>query len=112
MCSGTGGYRAKEVTEDIYLMCDWNIKEYDSVYTNMVSRLSAKENSEINLPYSIVKVKGYFTDWPKLQRATEIILQTPLEPYIHYKFRIASEPIDENNIIQGIFFVCILKRMG
>lgn len=102
ICPVCGGsyMRAIEASENIRLKLEWDIKRFQIPVKNM----------DIRKPYSVVEVKGYVSQIPLLQRCDHIVLDTPMEPSIRYKFKVASEPIMPGNIIQQRYFICLLER--
>jgi hypothetical protein len=99
VCSGAGK-AALEVSEEITLKCNWEPKSF----------IRPVKNLQINIPYSIVETKGYMTDLPKILKATALIINLPIAPYIKQTFRLLGEPGDPSNIIQGRYFIATWER--
>ena len=100
-CRDTPGKKAVEITEDIILLCNWDVKYFKSIPEIRI----LLEQGE-----TIVQTKGYLTDMHKIMRAEYIIIQVPLMGLIKYKFKRISEPCDTNNIVQERYFKCFWKR--
>lgn len=99
VCAGVGEL-ATEATEVIRMLCRWNPKEF-LVYAG-----------NIRVPYSVVETKCHLIHLPKIKQATHMIVQLPIEGYQHYSFKLASEPVDKGNIIQGRYCVAAWERAG
>jgi hypothetical protein len=100
MCSGKG-MNSQEQSEEITLKCNWEPRNF------------LKPSSvDIRLPYSVVEVKGYMSDLPKILKCDHLILNLPVEPYIRQKFRLMGEPGDPSNIVPGRYFVAFFERLA
>lgn len=100
MCSGQG-QKAVEDSEQLTLKCNWEPRKFIS---------PAKGNIDIRIPYSVVEVKGYMADLPKLLKADHLVVNLPIAPFLRQKFRLVGEPGDPSNIIQGRYFVALFER--
>lgn len=99
-CNGAGR-RAEEQSELVHMSCEWNPKEYKRPL----------EDVDVRVPYSVLKTKGYLTDLPKIVRCEYLRLQIPVEGYSVRRFKLASNPGDESNIIQGRYCVAIWTQI-
>lgn len=102
-CGGSNKIQ-QEVTDTINLEIDWSPKLNRKEYVNM--------GPKVKLPYDLVIVKGYFTDLPKLYRATEIQLATHLMPVLNNRYIVANGTADPYNVIQGRYFTAVLERVA
>lgn len=101
VCNGEGR-REDEVSEEITLKCNWEMKKFFFPVRNL----------ELRVPHSVVEVKGYLKDLPKIMKCDHLVLNLPVEPYLRQKFTLAGEPGDPSNIVQGRYFVAALERMA
>jgi hypothetical protein len=95
-CGGKGNL-ATRATEDVVFLCQWNPRHWFI--------------SAVRVPDGFVQVKGYQTILSKVVRAEYIEMQTPLSGSQYFRYKLDSEPIDQGNIIQGRYFVALLKRI-
>ena len=102
LCNSTGR-KAIHATETVQFLCNWNINAFQTI-----------KGVDIRLRQSgsIVQTKGYITDLPKILRCEFALFQVPMLGNISYKFKLASEPSDTNNIVQNRYFQCIWMRDG
>jgi hypothetical protein len=99
MCQGEAR-QAQEVSEEITLLCNWEPKKF----------LTPIKNLEVRAPYSVLETKGFLTDVPKILKTDHMVFQTPTSAYMRQKYKLASEPGDRSNIIQGRYFICQWER--
>jgi hypothetical protein len=99
VCGGQGR-RTDQATEEITLKCNWEMKRFAFPIPSI----------KLRAPYSLVEVKGYMVAVPKLLKMDYIVVNLPVAPYIRQKFRLASEPGDPSNIVQGRYFIALLER--
>lgn len=97
MCDGAG-LRFDEQYEDKKFLCRWNPRQWFIAPGN------------IRIPDGYMQIKGYLTDLPALKRSEYIIVQTDISNYSSFKYKLDGEPIDKGNIVQGRYFVALLKR--
>ncbi len=62
------------------------------------------------MPYGTIQTKGYLVDLPKIQRADRAVFQPPIQSTLRMTFRLAGEPADVSNIIQGRYCVATWTR--
>jgi hypothetical protein len=98
LCGGVGK-RFEEKFDKVKFLCQWNPRSWFMA-------------ANIRVPDGYVQIKGYITDLPRLRRCEYILLQTPISGLTYFKFKLDSEPIDRGNIIQGRYFVALLKRIA
>jgi hypothetical protein len=99
MCNGEGR-RAEEVTEVIKLLCEWDPKKFVFPVPSL----------DVRTPFSVVQVKGFLTDLPKVLRCDHMVLQIPIEGIIRKTYKLSGEPGDYSNIVQGRYFVAVWTR--
>jgi hypothetical protein len=101
MCDGNG-LIAQEVTEVVRMLVAWSPRHW----------FIQKMPTNVQSPAGLIQTKGFYADVPKILQARQMILETPLEPSVRYRFFLESEPIDASNIIQGRYFVALWRRQG
>lgn len=108
LCGGTGK-RANEATELINLKCVFN-----PIFERQLPGLKNLQLDKINirLANAILKTRGFMTDVPKVMRATELIVNIPIEGYIRAKYTRITEPLDKNTFVSGRYFNCFWERVG
>lgn len=99
MCNGAGR-EATFPTEVVTLLCAWTPKQWFILPENL------------RMPDGDLQTKGYISDLPKIKRAVEMDMEISQEAYGHWRFKLASDPIDAGNIIQGRYCVCLWKRIS
>jgi hypothetical protein len=89
LCNGNGR-RAEEQSEVLHLLCAYDSKGF------------AYPVSGVNLrvPSSKLRTKCMLVDAPKLLRCDHLIFDIAAEGVNRLKFKLASNPVDESNIIQ------------
>ena len=97
MCEGKF-FTFQEVTEVITLLCTWNTQPY------------LQMQPHIQVPDGVLMTKGFIEDMPKVMRCQYMMVETAIEPMVHYRYKLAGEPIDPGNIVQGQFFQAMWKR--
>lgn len=98
LCNGTSK-KAIAQEENIRLAIEWSPARFVKPLPNLV------------IPDGSIQTKGYVSDIPKIKRSIEMVAQTPMEPYIRYKFKLLGEPVDIFNILQNKFFYCLWERV-
>lgn len=98
LCGGAGK-RADEVTETITMLVENKASAFYKLPTN------------IQLPAGSIQTKGFLSDWPKVIKAQQCIVQNGVFPAT-LRYVLAGEPIDIGNIIQGRYMICLWKRAG
>ena len=98
-CGGKGKIPV-ENSETIKMLCDWNPR-------NWVDR-----NILVRTPETILQTKGYMKDIIKVKRALHMIVQVDMKSLLNSILVLSSPPIDDNNLIQGNYFVCFWKMGG
>jgi hypothetical protein len=101
MCGGKGNIE-QEVSEQLTLKCNWDIRSFIKLIKNL----------DLRVPYSILETKGFMTDLPKVLKANYIVVNLPIAPFIRQRFKMIGEPGDPSNIIQGRYFVAIWERFN
>lgn len=91
----------EEITEPIKMLCAWSPKDW---------YVPAARN--VQVPEGRIQTKGFMADLPKVLRAQQMVVESALTPYLKCRFRLAGEPIDPSNIVQGQFFVALWDRAG
>jgi len=99
LCNGEGR-RAEEVTETLRFLCEWDPKKF----------LKPVQGVDLRVPYGMCQTKGYLTDLPKVLRCDHMILQNNISGVLRLKYKLAGEPGDYSNIIQGRYFVATWER--
>jgi hypothetical protein len=100
LCNGAGK-SSQEVSEVVTMLCAWDPRDF---YVP-VPRL------DLRVPNGFIQTKGYLTDAPKMSRADHAIFELPLENSLRQTFKLAGEPVDVSNIIQGRYCVATWKRV-
>lgn len=98
VCNGAGTITT-EVTEVIKMLVSWDPKEF-KIY-----------DPEIRLPQGSILTKTFIYNLPKIKMCQEVIIEPTIEPYTHFRFKLAGEPIQPGNIVQGTFCVCFWARI-
>lgn len=97
VCDGIGTITTP-ASESIRFLCQWNPRDWFIAPGN------------IRIPEGYMQIKGYLKDMQKVLRAEYIVIQTPIANVREYRYKLDSEPIDQGNIIQGRYFIALLKR--
>lgn len=100
LCNGAGRI-AKEVTDPISLLCNWQPKHFTVPIPNL----------NLRAPNSVLEIKGYLTDLPRVTRASYLIFENAIDGIVRQKFQLISEGGDRSNIIQGRYFSAVMERM-
>ena len=103
VCGGTGQI-TKEQTEEITLLCDFDVKPWN--------RLQVPQEVDFRVPGGFCQTKGFLTDMPKVLRCQSAVLNTKAEPYLRYTYKLLSEPIENYKIVQGRYFQALWQRAG
>lgn len=101
-CQGVGLLKTSP-TDTIKMILIWNPKEWISV-PNMKLFDSPKA------PNTYVQTWGYVSDIPKILNATNVRMQSDLQGYIKWDFRIIGEPVPQG--FKSRYFVCMWERVG
>lgn len=88
------------MSETVVLKCNWEPRRF----------LTPVPGWELRVPNSIVEVKGFLTDLPKLLRARHLVVNIPLAPYLRQEYVLLGEPGDPSNIVSGRYFVAVLEQ--
>lgn len=98
-CPDCGGVGKKAVssTETIKLLVSNDPSEFET-------------KMKVNIPKGMIETKGFITDLEKVLLCQEMVLQPTLSTIKTYRYQLYGEPIDQGNIVQGVFFVCLWKR--
>lgn len=99
MCGGRGK-NEEEVSEPITLKCDWDPKKFDRPLSVL----------DVKVPHAVVQTKGYLADMPKLLKASHLIVNLPIAPYVRQKFVLDGQPGSPGNIIQARYCVAVWKQ--
>lgn len=99
LCQGQA-VKATENSEVIRMLVSWNV-EPDILMAAPV---------DLRHPNSIVRTKGYIGHLPKVKQCDHMQIVN-VDPYIHYNFKLYSEPIDPGSIVQGRYFIALWKRI-
>lgn len=100
-CDGQG-MRADVTTRDVKFACVYDVKEYLDPNTRIV----------IRIPNGVCEIRGYLTDLPDVEQCEYILVQSDINSITKRRFKLMTEPIDDNNIVPGRYFVAKLERMG
>lgn len=100
MCNGKNQL-FEDQSEKITMLCAWTPKEW-----------FLKPSSNVRIPDNQIQTKGFIGDLPKVARADSMVVESAIGAYKHYRFKLASEPIDPSNIVQVKFFVATWERAG
>lgn len=93
-CGGSG-LRLDSQTENITMLCEIMTKQYKQAAPT-IQRVDGT-----------LRCKTFMYNLPKILRCTEMVFETAIEGYMHMKFKLAGQPVDESNIIQGQFCVSL-----
>lgn len=99
LCSGRGT-REEAATEELVLKCTWEFKKF----------LSPPQGVDVRLPNSVVEVKGYMTDLPKLLKAQHLVVGLPTAPYLRQAVTLIGEPFDPSSLVPNRYFVSYWQR--
>lgn len=101
LCSNCNGTRKKpqSVTENVKLVIDWSPKE---------ARLLG---ATVEMPFGVIKCRGYLYDLPKVSKALEIEVDLPSSPYVKAVYKMSDFPIDAGAVMKGSYFLAILSRL-
>lgn len=103
LCSVCNGSQtmAQEVSEVIQL----------HVITKPASFYKIADLQNIRLPDGTIQVKGWYSDFGRLKRATQIIVDMDMEQLGPLRYRLYGEPTDMYSVIQGRYMVAFLERV-
>lgn len=79
------------------------------VYFNQKQFVKIDEFKSIVIDNDVIQIIGYLTDLPKLERAKELIVDTPIEGYKQYSFQPLSAP-NPWGFRQNRYFIQMWKR--
>lgn len=99
LCSGRG-LKASVVTEQLTLKTEWEFKKF----------INPPGDLRLRLPHSVVEVKGFMTDLPKLLKAEFLIVNVPIAPFMRQEFTLLGEPGNKSNMVPGRYFVSYWER--
>lgn len=100
VCGGKGVMPPPAKTKTITMIVRWNPGEFLIL------------PGEIEVPYSVCETEGHIADWPSVQQARVMMIETPISGLMRQRFELSGEPIDANSISQGQTFSCHWKRSG
>lgn len=100
MCNGEG-MRQDKPTKEVKLLLLFEPKVYVDPSDNRLN---------IRIPDAILETRGRIEDWPDVEQCEYLIAQSDIQGYGPRKFKLASEPSDDNNISQGRYFVARWER--
>jgi hypothetical protein len=100
VCNGAGTVGPAERYQDVKLICRWNPSDFILLPGN------------IQVPFSVVETEGSINDLPAVLQSRVILIEIPIQPFIHARFELQGEPVDVNSIVQGKTFVCHWNRKG
>lgn len=101
LCDGQGKL-AQENFEVIKFLCAWEPKQFFYPIPNL----------DIRVPFSVIQVKGYLKDLPKVMRADHLVFQQGIEGLLRKRYKLSGEAGDRSNIIQGRYFVATMERFN
>jgi hypothetical protein len=99
MCNAKGRSE-QEVSENIVFKCTWDPKAFTYPLQNL----------DLTVPNSVVETKGYLTDLPKVMKASYIVVNLPMAPFVRQRFKLMGEPGDPSNIVQNRYMVAYWKQ--
>lgn len=105
-CGGKG-YLAVSQSGIITMLCNFK----PSVW-QLQAIFGPKTPVNLRVPNGLCLTKGFLTDVPKVVKCQDAVLATNVEPYLRYRFQLASEPVDNNSIVQARYFDCLWERKG
>lgn len=102
LCNGEGK-QYEESSDTIKLLCNFDLKTFENL-----------KGIDVRLRQSgsLVQTKGYIDDLPKVLKSQYAIFQTSISNVQQYRFELASDPTDVNNIVPNRYFMCVWKRIG
>ena len=101
LCNGTNK-RQTEQSAIIKLLCTWEVKDFIEPFKGIAVRQ----------PNSYLQSKFYMSDTPKILQAIEMIMQVDLEGYVQHRFILHGKIVDQSNIVQGRYGVCLWQQIG
>lgn len=101
ICNGEN-FKVVENTESIQLQVAWQVKGFLDLF---------KQKAIAQAPKTFIQIKALNTDLPKIIQSIEFIINTPLTPYIRYRFTKASEAIP-SGIRQNKYCYLLLERIS
>ena len=99
LCSGRG-VQEVAVTEDITLKVNWEFKKF----------VAPPGDLKVRVPHSVVEVKSFLSDVPKLLKAQYLIVNLPIAPYLRQEFVLMGEPGDPSSMVPGRYAVSYWQR--
>lgn len=79
-CRGDG-LIYEEQTESISLVVYWNPKDWH------------KLSWTVNIPNNTIQIRSYFTDLQRLKKAEYLVIDTSLNTYSNYRYKLLGEPV-------------------
>ena len=98
VCGGAGRSSSRQ-TEEITLRIYWSPKDWDTLGTTI-------EN-----PEGVAQVIGYLGDLPKIERATELLLNSSIQGIKKYRCQTEGEAIPWG-LRQNRYFAQFVRRIG
>lgn len=100
VCDGAGGTLASETFDIVQVILHWQPREFGGVKLD-----------NVRLAKGVIKIKGYLSDLPKFQRCSYMIPHINIDAFLHYRFRLSSEPVSNGNIVQARYFSALFDRI-
>ena len=97
VCGGQGK-REESVSEQIQLNLYWTPKQWKELAQRVV------------VPENVFLIKGFMSDYPKVQKCQYLLIQNNLANNIEFKAVKYGEPIDIYNIVQARYFCQFWQR--
>ena len=106
MCSGSGGVKADVQSATITLWIEFDPVEWRKF-----------DIPGIRSADGLIFSQGFMKDLPSVRSCTHMRIQSKAgqpstDGHIKYRYTLASEPIDDSDIVQGRYFTALWKRNG
>lgn len=99
LCNGRG-LKDAEVTEVMTLKTEWDFKRF----------VNPPGDLKLRLPNSVVEVKGFMDQLPKLLKAEYLVLSHKRAGVLRQAFTLLGEPGDRSSMVPDRYFVSYWER--
>ncbi len=100
LCGGTGQLRAEATTEEV----NWIIERDPARFFLIIPNIKAIQGG-------VAQTKCKIVDLPKVLRCDFVVLETNVEVYRTYQYKLIGEPVDPYKIADGLYFIATWQRV-
>lgn len=96
LCYGAG-YKETQNSRTIKMLCYYTPKDIEKI-------------AGVGVPKGIVMTKGYMSDLPDIMSASEVLINSQLQPYIQERYKIWKEQVPQG-FKNNYFVLCFWERI-